>query len=121
MKTKILLIFAMTITSLFTSCKKDSASHFQISFANNTAAGTANANGEYTLTGHISSAVSLEKVTLTKLGEGVAFLVDESTAKNKNEYDYSYLITGINANTAIIMDVYDQKGGTTSAQFLIYK
>jgi len=121
MKTKILLLFAMSIVSFFTSCKKDSASKPQITFANNIAQGTANANGEYTLTGHISSAVSLDKVTLTKQGQVDAFLIDESTAKNKNEYDYSYLITGINANTTIIMDVYDQNGGKSSAQFLINK
>jgi hypothetical protein len=121
MKTKILLLFAMSIVSFFSSCKKDSASNFQITFANNIAEGTANANGEYTLTGHISSAVRIDKVTLTKQGQGDAFLTDEATAKNKNEYDYSYLITGINANTTIIMDVYDQNGGKSSAQFLIYK
>jgi hypothetical protein len=92
-----------------------------LSFANNIAEGTANANGEYTLTGHISSAISLEKVTLTKQGQANAFLTDETTAKNKNEYDYSYLITGITANTTIIMDVYDQNGGKSSAQFLINK
>ncbi len=121
MKTKILLLFAMSIASFFTSCKKDSASKPQITFANNIAEGTADANGEYTLTGHISSAVRLAKVTLTKQGQVEAFLIDESTAKNKNEYDYLYLITGINANTTIIMDVYDQNGGKSSAQFLIKK
>jgi len=120
MKTKILLLVAISVVSLFTSCKKD-ASKPQITFTNNVAQGTADVNGEYTLTGHISSAVSLDKVTLTKQGQVDAFLIDESTAKNKNEYDYSYLITGINANTTIIMDVYDQNGGRSSAQFLIKK
>jgi len=121
MKTKILLVFAVSIVSFFTSCKKNSVSKPQITFANNLAEGNADINGEYTLTGHISSAVSLDKVTLTKLGQPVPFFIDESTAKNKNEYDYSYLITGINANTTIIMDVYDQNGGKSSAQFLIKK
>ncbi len=120
MKMKMLLIFAISVTSFFTSCKKD-ASKPQITFTNNTAQGTADVNGEYTLTGHISSAVSLDKVTLTKQGQADPCLIDASTAKNKNEYDYSYLITGINANTTIIMDVYDQNGGRSSAQFLIYK
>jgi len=73
------------------------------------------------MTGHISSQVSLAKVTLTKQGQADALMVDESTAKNKNEYDYSYLIAGINTNTTIIMDVYDLDGGKTTAQFLIKK
>jgi len=120
MKTKFLLLFAVAVISFFVSCKKDSSKP-QINFANNTAQGNADANGEYTLTGHISSAVRLEKVTLTKQGQADPFLVDESTAKNKNEYDYSYLITGIIANTTITMDVYDQSGGKSSAQFLILK
>ena len=73
------------------------------------------------MTGHISSQVSLAKVTLTKQGQADALMVDESTAKNKNEFDYSYLIAGINTNTTIIMDVYDLDGGKTTAQFLIKK
>ena len=121
MKTKILLLFAVSIVSFFTSCKKNSASKPQITFANNIAEGTADVNGEYTLTGHISSAVSLDKITLTKQGQADPCLIDASTAKNKNEYDYSYLITAITANTTITMDVYDQNGGKSSAQFLIYK
>ena len=121
MKTKVLLLASISMMSFFVSCKKDSASKFQISFTNNVAEGTADVNGEYTLTGHISSAVSLAKVTLTKQGQADPFLIDESTAKNKNEYDYSYLITGINSNTTVIMDVYDQSGGKSSAQFLVKK
>ena len=121
MNTKILFVFAISIVSFFTSCKKSSAPTPQITFTNNVAQGTADVNGEYTLTGHISSAVRLEKVILTKQGQTEPCLVDESTAKNKNEYDYSYLITGITANTTIIMDVYDQDGRKTSTQFLILK
>jgi len=121
MKIKFLLLLAVSSMILFTSCKKDNASKPEIAFTNNVSEGTANANGEFTLTGHISSQVSLAKVTLTKLGQADAFMVDESTAKNKNEYDYSYLITGINANTTVTMDVYDQDGNKSSAQFLIRK
>ena len=121
MKLKILLLFAFSAIVFFSSCKKDNASRPLITFTNNITEGTANSNGEFTLTGHISSQVSLDKVTLTRQGQADAFLIDESTAKNKNEYDYSYLITGINANTTIIMDVYDQNGGKSSAQFLIRK
>lgn len=120
MKTKFLLFFAVTILSFSTGCKK-STSKLQITFANNIAQGTADANGDYTLTGHISSAVSLAEVTLTKQGQANPFLIDETTAKNKNEYDYSYLITGITTNTTVVMKAYDQNGGTTSAQFLIIK
>jgi len=92
MKTKILLLASIAIISFFISCKKD-ASKLQITFTNNIAEDTADANGEYILTGHISSAVSLNRVILTKQGQPDPFLIDESTAKNKNEYDYSYLIT----------------------------
>lgn len=121
MKIKILSLLAVSVMLLFTSCKKDTASKPQISFTNNVAEGIANGNGEYTLTGHISSQVSLAKVILTKQGQADPIIVDESTAKNKNEYDYSYLIVGINTNTTIIMDVYNQDGGKTTAQFLIRK
>lgn len=121
MKAKLVLLLAISSFLFLSSCKKDSASKPQISFANNVAEGTANANGEYTLTGHISSQVSLAKVTLTKQGQAAPFLTDESTAKNKNEYDYSYLITGISSTTTILLDVYDQNGGKTSGQFLLKK
>ncbi len=77
MKIKILSLFAVSIMLLFTSCKKDTASKPQISFTNNVAEGTANANGEYIMTGHISSRVSLAKVTLTKQGQADAIIVDE--------------------------------------------
>lgn len=120
MKTKLLLFFATAILTFSIACKKDHSKP-QITFANNIAQGTADVNGEYTLTGHISSAVRLEKVTLTKQGQADPFLTDQSTAQNKNEYDYSYLVTGITANTTIIINAYDQSGGVTSAQFLIMK
>ena len=82
---------------------------------------TAAANGEYTMTGHISSSAKLLKVILTKEGQTAPFLTDDSTAKNKNDYDYSYLITGITGNTYIIIDIFDQAGGKISKRFLIKK
>jgi hypothetical protein len=121
MKIKLLLVLAIASLSFITSCKKEDISQFQITFSNNATEGTADANGEYLLTGHIASSVSLEKVTLTKQGQAEPFLADESTAKNKNEYDYSYLITNITSNTTIVMKVYDQRGGISSAEFLIKK
>ena len=120
MKTKSFLLMALTAIFFVVSCKKESTAP-QLSFANNVTEGTANASGEYTITGHISSAVRLEKVLLTKEGQSTAFLVDESTAKNKNEYDFSYLVTGITANTYIVIDVYDQGGGKVTQRFLIKK
>ena len=120
MKTKLILLFTISTFLLFTSCKKD-GSKFQVTFTNNVTQGTADGNGDYTLTGHISSRVSLDKVTLTKQGQSSPFLVDESTAKNKNEYDFSYLITGITSNTTIIMHIFDQQGGISSAEFLVMK
>jgi hypothetical protein len=121
MKTKISLLIALTAMFFFISCKKDADSNPQLTFTNNVAEGTANASGEYTITGHISSVVRLDKVVLTKEGQLTSFLVDESTAKNKNEYDFSYLVTGITANTYIILDVYDQSGGKITLRFLIKK
>jgi len=115
MKTIALLSF---LAFFFVSCKKEAAKP-HLSFTNNIAEGTANANGEYTITGHLSSPVRLDKVVLTKDGQTTPFLVDESTAKNKNEYDFSYLVTGITANTSIIIDAYDQGGGKVTYQFLI--
>jgi hypothetical protein len=111
---------ALSAILFIASCKKESASP-QITFSNNITEGTANNAGEYTISGHISSAVRLDKVTLTKEGQSTPFFTDESTAKNKNEYDYSYLVTGITANTYIILDVYNQDGDKITAKFLIRK
>jgi hypothetical protein len=120
MKTKILLLLA-TSFMLFVSCKKDDTDPPVVTFTNSVAEGNANSSGEYTMTGHITSETRLDKVTLTRQGESAAFYLDESTAKNKNEYDYSYLVTGITVNTTIIMDVYDLSGDKTSVEFLIKK
>ena len=117
MKTTFVLLMTLTVLLFFVSCKKESNPSLTFTVAD----GTANANGEYTITGHISSAVRLDKVTLTKEGQSVLFIIDESTAKNKNDYDFSYLITGITSNTYIIIDVYDQNGGKITQRFLIKK
>ena len=111
---------ALTAMLFFVSCKKESTNP-QLTFTNNAVEGTVNANGEYSITGHISSTVRLDKVVLSKEGQTTPFLVDESTAKNKNEYDFSYLVTGITANTYIIIDVLDQGGGKVTLRFLIKK
>lgn len=120
MKTKYSLLMALIAMIFAVSCKKE-GSIPQFSFTNNVAEATANASGEYTITGHINSEVRLEKVILTREGQTSAFLVDESTAKNKTEYDFSYLVTGITTNTYIIIDVYDQSGGKITQRFLIRK
>ncbi len=122
MKTKSFLLMAITAMFFFISCKKESITSQlpQLAFTNNIAEGTA-ANGEYTITGHISSTVRLDKVLLTQEGQTIPFLVDESTAKNKIEYDFSYLVTEITANTYIIIDVLDQAGGKITQRFLIKK
>lgn len=119
-KFKVLFLFAASAIIFITSCKKENGSKFEISFTNNIAEGTADINGEFTLTGHISSRVSLDKVILTKQGQGDPFLIDDSIA-SKNEYDYSYLITGITENTTIVIDAYDLTGSKSSALFLIRK
>ena len=113
-------LLALTALLFITSCKKENVEP-NLTFSNNINEGTANNNGEYTITGHISSEIKLEKVVLTIEGQNTPFLIDESTASNKLEYDFSYLITGITANTYIIIDVYDQDGGKTSTRFLIRK
>jgi hypothetical protein len=120
MKIKYFMLMAFTAMFFFVSCKKETATP-QLSFTNSIAEGTANSAGEYTITGNISSATRLDKVVLTKEGQATAYLVDESTAKNKNEYDFSYLVTGITANTYIVIDVYDQNGGRITQRFLIKK
>ncbi len=120
MKTKSFVLMAFVAMFFIVSCKKES-SNTQLTFTNNVAEGKANSSGEYTITGHISSAVRLEKVVLTKEGQTTSYLVDESTAKNKNEYDFSYLVTGISVNTYIIIDAFDQGGGKITQRFLITK
>ena len=121
MKPKLRILFFLAACALvfFVSCKKENGSRFQITFTNNLTEAFADSNGEYTLTGHISSRVPLEQVTLTKQGEAWAFLIDDAIAKDKNEYDYSYLVTGITTNTTVVMEVYDQYGSKSSALFLI--
>ncbi len=102
------------------SCKKDSKSNIQFNFTNNMTSGSA-VDGNYTITGHITSAIRLDSVTLTKQGQSSPALIDNSTAKNKTDYTFSYLITGIMANTTILIDVFDQNGGKVESTFLINK
>jgi hypothetical protein len=123
MKIKSLIFLVFAIITATISCKKDSpaVSIPTVTFATSILEGTANASGEFELKGHISSATRLEQVTLTKEGQSVAFLVDNTTAKNKNEYDFSYLVTGITANTYIIISITDQAGGNKTERYLIKK
>jgi hypothetical protein len=121
MKKKSFMLLALTALLFFVSCKKDTAVAPQLNFTSNVTEGTASSNGEYSITGHISSAARLLKVILTIEGQATPFLTDESTAKNKNEYDFSYLVTGITTNTYILVDAYDQAGGKITLRFLIKK
>ena len=114
--TSVLLV--LTILTISNSCKKDKPIP-SITFA--LTEGVANANGEYTITGIIHSDVSLSKVILTKEGATSPFFTDDTTAKNKNDYNFSYLITGITANTYIVFDIYDLNGGKQTTKFLIRK
>ncbi len=119
MRKKVLMMLSLLLSIFMLACKKDSQPLPSVVFSNNLTEGTANNRGEYSLTGRIVSEVRLAKVVITKEGQSMPFLSDDSTAKNKNEYDFSYLITGITANTYIIIDVYDQAGGKTTTRFLI--
>jgi hypothetical protein len=107
----------------FAACKKESipSPSLFVTFSKSAQEGVADASGDYTLSGHISSQTPLTKITLTRSGGITPFLTDEATVKNKKEYDYSYPITGITKNTTIILDVYDQKGNRSGTQFLIRK
>ena len=117
---QIFLTLAVFATILLFSCKKEGTNP-QFTFTNNITQGSANSSGEYTIIGHISSVARLDKVVLTKEGQATSFLVDEATAKNKNEYDFSYLVIDINADTYIRIDAYDQEGGKMTQRFLITK
>ena len=119
MKTIPFVLLFLASMFFFSSCKKAIAPALTITTT--TVDGTANANEEYLLTGHISSSERIDKVVLTKDGQSTPFLTDDSTAKNKNEYDFKYLIPGITANTYIIIDVYDQEDGEIISRFLINK
>ena len=120
MKTKVFALLSLATLLFFASCSKDNNDP-KFAFTNNVTEGQANASGEYTITGTLTSEVNLDKVTLTKEGQNNPFFVDESEAKNKNTYSFVYLVTGINSNTYIILDAYDQDGGKTTAKFLIRK
>ncbi len=112
-----LVLFFMSI--FLNSCSKSDNALPTIKFSQSE--GTANAQGEYTLTGSIHSDVRLDKVILTKEGVSAPFLIDDSTAKNKNDYNFTYLITGITSNTYMIVDVYNQDNGKSTFRFLIRK
>lgn len=121
MKIKSLLLL-LTVIIATISCKKDSpASTPLVTYTTSALEGTANAAGEFELKGHISSVVRLEQVTLTKEGQANAFIVDNTTAKNKNEYDFAYMVTGITSNTYIIISTTDQSGGNKTDRYLIRK
>ena len=121
MKNTSFVLLLLATFFFFSSCKKSTTVAPTLTIATTTVDGTASANGEYMMTGHITSSAKLLKVILTKEGQTTPFLTDDSTAKNKNEYDYSYLITGITANTYILIDIYDQAGGKVTKRFLIKK
>ena len=115
---KLITIMLLAITVL--SCSKDDAPATVPAITFSKAEGKA-INGVFTITGTITSSVNLLKVVLTKQGESAPFIVDDTTAKNKNSYAYSYLVEGITADTTILIDVYDQNGGKTSVSYLILK
>jgi hypothetical protein len=123
MKIKSLFFFLSAITILAISCKKDTPATTVPAFTFTTTIleGTANASGEFELKGRLNSAVRLEQVTLTKEGQSTAFIIDNSTAKNKTEYDFVYNVTGITANTYIIISATDQAGGNKTERYLIKK
>lgn len=116
MTKKRILAFLIIVLSIV-SCSKDSpTSSPAITFTQPEGKAV---NGQYTITGTITSSVSLLKVIVTKEGDTAPFIIDDTTAKNKNSYPYSYLITGITKDTYILIDIYDQNNTKTSTRFLI--
>ena len=120
MKTKLFAMLSLAMLLIFSSCSKNGAAP-KFTFTNNQTEGQANQAGEYTITGSLVSEVNLQKVTLTKEGQNNPFYTDDSEAKNKNNYSFAYLVTGVNSNIYILLDAYDQDGGKTTAKFLIRK
>lgn len=116
------IIVALLLVAVFAfSCKKDNPPTPSITITDNLTQGTSNASGEYTLTGLITSSVKLNKVIITKEGDSQPYIIDDSTAKNKLEYNFSYQFTAITKNTNFIIDIYDLNGGVTTIKFLVIK
>ncbi|HSN47743.1 MAG TPA: hypothetical protein VLR29_03190 [Flavobacterium sp.] len=113
----ITMLFVLASGLFLNSCSNDDAAAPSITF--NQTEGKANSLGEFTVSGHIQSEVALSKVVITKEGSTTPFLTDDSTAKNKTEYDFAYVITGITANTNLIVDIYNQDNDKTTVRFLI--
>lgn len=113
--TTIVLVLASGL--FFNSCSNDEDTPASITF--NQTEGKANSQGEYTVNGRIQSEVALSKVIITKEGSTAPFLIDDTTAKNKNDYNFAYLITGITASTYIIVDIYNQDNDKTTVRFFI--
>ena len=110
-------VFVLSSGLFLNSCSNNDATPPTTTF--NQTEGKANSQGEYTVSGRIQSEVALSKVIITKEGSTTPFLTDDSTAKNKTDYYFAYLITGITANTYIILDIYDQANNKTTVRFLI--
>jgi hypothetical protein len=120
--TNIFFLFLLTII-LAASCKKESnpTSTPTITYNTTILEGKSNTQGEFEIEGHVSSATRLEKITLTKEGQSVAFMVDNSNPKNKTEYDFNYLVAGITRDTYITISASDQQGGNKTDRYLIKK
>ncbi|MBG6110744.1 hypothetical protein H4V97_001170 [Flavobacterium sp. CG_23.5] len=116
MTKKRILAFLIIVLSIVSCSKDEPTSSPAIAFTQSEGKAV---NGQYTITGTITSSVSLLKVIVTKEGDTTPFIIDDTTAKNKNSYPYSYLITGITKDTYILIDIYDQNNTKTSTRFLI--
>ncbi len=116
-------LFILTLLFSFaiglSSCKKTEPTPQPV--VNTVATGKANASNEFVWTGTMTSSAPLDRVTLTRVGEAAPFYLDDSTAKNKTSYTFSYLITGITTDRTIRMDAYAQNGTVTSLTIFISK
>jgi hypothetical protein len=123
MKITFTLLLSLLVMISAISCKKESGPTTipTITYATSILEGKTNARGEFEIQGHVSSATRLQNITLTKEGQGVAFMNDNSNPKNKTEYDFNYLVVGITTDTYIIISAIDQSGGTKTDRYLIRK
>jgi hypothetical protein len=121
MKTTTALFLFLSVIISTISCKKESIATSApiITYATTILEGKSNAAGEFEIQGHVSSATRLQNITLTKEGQSVAFMNDNSNPKNKTEYDFNYLVAGITKDTYIIISVNDQSGGNKTDRYLI--
>lgn len=119
MKSKSIILVALTALIYLSSCTKNDI--ISRSPEKDRIEITADINGNFVITGHISSPDPLQKVELFKNEDVSAFLTDETDAKYQTEYDFSYTITGISQNTKIKLVAHDVNNQTMTHYYELIK